>query len=160
MNMFVFTIIHMIIIITIIHITVIIIIIIITWWRGLCGQTSCLRDRQGPTRSASISQSEHKDDDYGDDDGDDDLGGDGDGDGDDDHGGDGDSNLLDVRDLEVGEDVRAVAASDHIVAWRVAPGGNDHDGYSIAIMIFFMVKTMMIKMMMLVMRKLMMEDLR
>ena len=54
-----------------------------TWLQDLCGQTSCLTDRQGPTRSASISRSEeHKDhDDDGDDDGDG-YGDDGDGDAD------------------------------------------------------------------------------
>ena len=62
----------------------IVIFIIITWWQGLCGQTSCLRDRQGLTRSASISQSEHKDGDGDDEDGHNVH--DGDGDGEDDHG--------------------------------------------------------------------------
>ena len=58
---------------------IVIIIIIITWWQGLCGQTSCLRDRPGLTRSASISQSEDEDDDDDDDgnnDDDDDVDGD------------------------------------------------------------------------------------
>ena len=103
--------------------------IIITWWQGLCGQTSCLRDRQGLTRSASISQSEDEDDDddddgNNDDDYDDDAD-DADGDYD-----DSDGDLLDMRDLEVGEDIWAVAAADHIVAWRVAPDDDvDHCYY-------------------------------
>ena len=115
--------------------------IIITWWQGLCGQTSCRRDRQGPTRSASISQSDDDvdDDDDDDDDNYDDIddGDDGD-DGDDDDDDDdndayddidddddkSDGDLLYMRDLEVSEDIWAVAAADHIVAWRVAP---DHD---------------------------------
>ena len=93
----------------------IVIFIIITWWQGLCGQTSCLRDRQGLTRSASISQSEDEDDDDDDDDGNND----------DDDASDG--YLLDMWDLEVCEDIWAVAAADHIVAWRVAP--NDDVDY-------------------------------
>ena len=93
----------------IIIIIIIVLMIIATWWPSLCEQTSCLRDRQGPTRSVSISQSEGGDDE------------DHDGDDDDDNG-----DLFDVRDLEVSEDIWAVAAAHHIVAGRVAPGDH-HD---------------------------------